>query len=101
VVRIDWARPALEDLGEIYDFVARGSPRYARLTVEKITDAAARLAHFPQLGEVLHEFPQREYRQLVVGAYRLVYREDPSHDRILVMGVIHASRDLRPLLENR
>ena len=62
---------------------------------------AARLARFPQLGEVLPEFPQLAYRQIVVGAYRLIYREDPQSNRVVVVGVIHGSRDVPPILESR
>jgi len=101
MVQVVWAEPALADLKEIYQFIARDSPRYAQITVEKITRTAARLRTFPRLGEVLAEFPARQYRQLVVGAYRLIYREDAEHGRIFIMGVIHASRNLPPLLENR
>ncbi|MHC4180069.1 MAG: type II toxin-antitoxin system RelE/ParE family toxin [Planctomycetota bacterium] len=101
MVRVEWAQPALTDLRDIHEFIARDSPRYAQLTVEKITGTAARLARFPELGEVLPEFPRLAYRQIVVGAYRLVYREDRQRDRVVVMGVIHASRDLPPILENR
>jgi len=101
MVQIAWAEPALADLNEAYDYIARDSPRYAQLTIERITEAAARLARFPHLGEVLREFPERLYRQIVVGNYRLIYREDPEHDRVLVMGVVHARRELPGDLENR
>ncbi len=101
MVRVDWAQPALDDLKEVYEFIARDSPRYAQRTVERITDVAGGLAHTPHLGEILAEFPHRGYRQFVVGSYRLIYREDPERRRVLVMGVIHASRDLPPILEGR
>jgi toxin ParE1/3/4 len=101
MVRVDWAQPALDDLREVYEFIARDSLRYAQLTVERITEVAARLAKFPQLGEVLSEFPHLSYRQMVVGTYRLIYRDDPVQHRILVMAVIHSSRDLPPILKSR
>jgi toxin ParE1/3/4 len=101
MVRVDWAQPALDDLREIYDFIARDSRRYAQREVERIRDTAKRLAMFPQLGEVLADYSELSYRQLVVGAYRLIYREDPRHNRVIVIGVIHAARDLPPILENR
>jgi plasmid stabilization system protein ParE len=56
MVRVDWAQPALDDLWEIHEFIARDSRRYAQLTIEQIVEAAGRLARFPQLGEVLSEF---------------------------------------------
>ena len=88
MVRVEWADPALADLLEIHDFIARDSSRYARATVEKITDTAAYLANSPQMGEILPKFPRQIYRQLVVGSYRLVYREDLYNNRVIVMGVI-------------
>jgi len=101
MVRVDWAQPALDDLREVYEFIARDSPRYAQLTVERITGAAEQLRRFPLLGVALPELPHLVYRQIVVGAYRLIYREDTLQDRILVMGVIHSSRDLPRAFENR
>lgn len=101
MVRVDWAQPALDDLHEIYEFIARDSPRYAQLTVERITAVASRLSTFPLLGEKLPEFPHLFYRQIVVGPYRLIYREDGGRDRIIVIGVIHSSRELAPIIENR
>jgi toxin ParE1/3/4 len=101
MVQVDWAQPALDDLQEVYEFIARDSPRYAQFTVERITDVAERLAGFPKIGQVLPEFPRLAYRQMVVGAYRLIYREDPGQNRIVVLGIIHSSRDLPPILEPR
>ncbi len=101
VHQIEWTEPALADLREVYEFIARDSPRYAQRTTERITEAAARLARFPQLGEVLPEFAHLAYRQVVIGNYRLIHREDPHRDRVLVMAVIHASRDLPPILDSR
>ena len=74
MVQVDWAQPALTDLREIHEFISRDSPRYAQLTVERITDAAAGLARFPQLGEVLPEFPRWaddsiRIKQLVIPTY--------------------------------
>jgi toxin ParE1/3/4 len=101
VVRVIWAEPAIADIEEVYRFIARDSRKYARLTIERITSAAGRLADFPELGEVLHEFAHRGYRQIVVGSYRVIYRADAERNRLLVLAVVHARRDLPPVLENR
>ena len=99
MVRIDWSLPAVNDLHEIFQYIARDSRKYARATVERITAATARLAQWPQIGEILAEFPV--YRQFIVGNYRLIYREDAANQRVLIIGVIHAGRDLPPILESR
>ncbi len=99
MVRIDWSLPAIEDLREIFQYIARDSRKYARATVERITATTVRLAKWPQMGEILPEFP--DYRQFIVGNYRLIYREDEANQRVLIIGVIHAGRDLPPILESR
>jgi plasmid stabilization system protein ParE len=71
------------------------------LTVEKLTQAAGSLGEFPELGEVLPEFAHRVYRQLTVSTYRLIYRFDVPSGRVLIMAVVHAARDLPPVLEQR
>jgi toxin ParE1/3/4 len=99
VVRVDWSITAVADLEEIYRYIARDSRRYARATVEKITRASRLLADWPEGGERLAEFPA--YRQIVVGNYRVIYREDPPNSRVIIIGVIHASRNMPPILEER
>jgi plasmid stabilization system protein ParE len=101
MVQIQWAGPAVADLLEVHDFIARDSRRYAELTIEKIQEAAKLLADFPQLGLVLPELPRSLYRQLIVGAYRVIYRFEKKRSRVLIMGVIHASRNLPPILKKR
>ena len=101
MVRLVWAQPALDDLREIHDYIARDSPSYAQRTVERITETAGRLKQFPQLGQVLYELPESGYRQFVVAPYRLIYRQDTAPARGVILGVIHASRDLPPILEDR
>jgi plasmid stabilization system protein ParE len=59
MVRIDWSIPALDDLRQVfqYIYISRDSRKYARATVERITATTARLAQWPQMGEILPEFP--------------------------------------------
>jgi toxin ParE1/3/4 len=99
MVRVEWSEPAVTDLHEIHDYIARDSRRYARATVEKITGATAMLAEWPKSGEVLREFPA--YRQIILGNYRLIYREDEANDCVLIIAVIHGARDLPPILRGR
>lgn len=101
MVQVVWSGPAVDDLREIHDYIARDSPRYARLTVERIQEAAAMLAESPRMGPILPEIPRGPYRRVRVGSYRVVYREDPPGRRVLVVGIIHGARNLPPILEER
>jgi toxin ParE1/3/4 len=101
MVQVVWAQPALDDLQEIHHYIARDSAQYAQRMVEQIIEAAGLLKQFPQLGEVLHELPESGYRQRIVKPYRLIYREESARPRVVIVAVIHASRDLPTILEER
>ena len=98
---IAWAGPALEDLRQIYLFIARDSRQYAGMMVRRIRTAVSRLGEFPQRGRVVPEFPEGPYREILVGPYRVVYRHMEDRDMVLVVAVMHGSRLLAPLLESR
>jgi addiction module RelE/StbE family toxin len=99
VVQVIWAKSALADLQSVHDYIARDSARYAQLTVERIRQAAARLQRFPMLGHFSPDLEQPQYRQLVVGSYRVIYRVDENQRRVLILAVVHASRNMPPITE--
>ena len=98
---IAWAGPALEDLRQIYLFIARDSRQYAGIMVRRIRTAVSRLGDFPQRGRVVPEFPDGPYREVLVGQYRVVYHHLEDRDMVLVLAVVHGSRLLPPLIESR
>ena len=60
---------ALNDLHYIYGFIAKDSPRYAQIQVERIQGAVSKLADFPFMGRQVPEFPHLPYREVLVGNY--------------------------------
>lgn len=101
MVQVIWTLPAAEDLRSIHDYIAQDSARYARIMIERLQKASRFLTKFPEMGQVVHEFADRDYREHVVGIYRLIYRHEPDHQRIVIMGVIHGRRDLERAMEGR
>ena len=97
MVQIKWTKRALNDLWEIYEFIARDSPRYAQIQVEKIQKAVSNLAVFPSLGRQVPEFPHLPYREVLVGNYRVIYREEEKRRQVLVMSVVHGRQLLEEL----
>ena len=90
MVQIKWTNRALNDLREIHEFIAKDSPRYAQIQIEKIQKAVSNLAVFPSLGRQVPEFSHLPYREVLVGNYRVLYREEEK--RVLVMSVVHGRR---------
>ena len=67
-MKIVWTEPAVEDLHELHDFIARDSEAYASRFVERIISAAERLADHPRLGRAVPEANRAEVRELLFQA---------------------------------
>ena len=69
-----WSPQAVRDLEGIREFIALDSPRYADLTVRRVVAAVERLKQFPESGRMVPERKAQDIREVIVGAYRVVYR---------------------------
>ena len=73
-VKLIWTPGAVRDLEQIHAYVAADSPRYADVVAARIVEAFERLVDFPQSGRVVPELGRGDVRELIHGAYRLVYQ---------------------------
>jgi addiction module RelE/StbE family toxin len=94
VVQIKWTKRALDDLHEIYKFIAKDSTRFAQIQVERIQEAVSNLAHFPSMGRQLPEFPHLPYHEVLVDNYRVLYRVEEQR-QVIIMSVVHGRRLLK------
>jgi toxin ParE1/3/4 len=90
VRRRDEAREQLED---IWLYIARDNDAAADRLLDRIEAALFDLAHRPMMGRSRPELAP-ELRSFVVGNYVLFYR--PLFDGILLIAVLHGSRDIGP-----
>jgi toxin ParE1/3/4 len=95
VVQVVWTEPALADLQEIHDYIAEDSPRNAEAMVLQLQAAVLRLADFPLSGRAVPELVPSEYREVISGSYRIIYRYIPDQDTVLINAVYHGRRRLR------
>ncbi len=92
MTRLVWTRPALTDVREIRAYVARDSPRYGRVVVERLFAAVDRLREHPLSGRVVPELGQPTLREVIEPPYRIVYRV--RADVLEVLAVVHSARPL-------
>jgi addiction module RelE/StbE family toxin len=90
VSRIRWTEQAVGDVRAIRQYIERDSPRYGRLVAERLIEATARLQAFPQSGRIVPELNRDDVREIIVGAYRIVYRLEPQ--AVTVLTVFRSSR---------
>ena len=67
--------------------------------VRRIRVEVARLERFPELGRIVPEYDDPGIRELIVGAYRVVYRYHEEQNLVRVVGVVHSSRLLPSVLD--
>lgn len=88
-MRISWTVPALRDVEEIEDFVARESPAAAyRLVTDILDRTQLLLSENPNLGRPGRVVGTREL-VLPRTRYIIVYR---LHDHVEILAVIHGAR---------
>ena len=94
MVHIVWTELSIQDLREIFDFIAADSNRYAIITVDKIYKRALSIAASPYIGRVVPEIEEMTIREIIVGTYRVIYRIK-NEEQVDILRVYHSARLLR------
>jgi len=100
--RVEWAEVARKDLFGIVDDLVARSPDAALSTLDRLQRRADSLKTAPGRGRLVPELERlqvRQYRELVVSPYRLIYRI--SESAVLVLGVFDSRRNLEDILLER
>ena len=101
--KVDWQPQARDDLESIADYIATDSYERAIEIVARLNTKAQTLVELTERGRVVPEMLElgkRDYRELVVSPWRLIYRLEGT-DRVTVCAVLDARRDLGQLLLDR
>lgn len=72
--------------------MGRTSPHYGALTAARLIQAMDRIRQFPESGRIVPEVNRREIREVIFGAFRVVYRFRADLDVAEVLTVFRATR---------
>jgi toxin ParE1/3/4 len=92
-VRIEWSPLALERVEDIAQYIAQDDPQAAHRWVVELFDTVDRLADFPGSGRVVPELGVARIREVIFGAYRVIYS---LRDQVQILSVRRGSQLLRP-----
>lgn len=90
-MRVLWAGPALRELEESLDYIARENPEAADRLGHKVHGAVGRLARFPDLGRMVPEIEDPFLREIIEPPFRVIYER--QEDVIRVLAVLRFERD--------
>jgi plasmid stabilization system protein ParE len=92
--QVVWAPSALEDIEQVAQFIARDSADQAALFVGRLIEVTDRLGSIPLSGRIIPEIGHPDCREIIYGAYRIMYRV--QGEDVWITGVVHGARDWNP-----
>lgn len=93
-MKVHWTEAALGHLTAIHGYIAQDSEVYARRMVDRLTSRSKQIRQFPRSGRMVPEYHDPDVREVIEGAYRIIYRILP--EQIDVVAVVHPARLFPP-----
>jgi addiction module RelE/StbE family toxin len=90
-VKVEWSPLALDRVTEIARTIAKENPGAAERWVNELFDSVERLVDFPESGRVVPEVGVRRIREVIFGAYRVIYS---VKDKVEILTVRRGSQEL-------
>jgi toxin ParE1/3/4 len=87
---------ALDDLADIWTYIAADKPGAADRTTRDLLTLFARTADHPHMGRAVEEIGEG-MRVLPKGSYLLIYRLSPAEEISELVRVVHGAQDWRAL----
>lgn len=91
-MKVEWSPLALERVEDIARYIAQDNPGAAVRWVTELFDTVERLADFPESGRVVPEVGIARIREVIFGAYRVIYS---VKDKVEVLTVRRGNQLLR------
>lgn len=88
-MKVEWSPLALDCVSEIAHYIAKDNLDAAERWVNELFDSVERLADFPESGRTVPEVGIRRIRELIFGAYRVIYNVE---DKVQILTVRRGSR---------
>jgi toxin ParE1/3/4 len=95
-MKIAWSPLAVDRASEIAGYIAEDNPTAAENWVKAVFTKVARLESFPESGRIVPEIDNPNFREIVYGNYRIIYRVEGK--RVSVLTIRHV-RQVLPVEE--
>ena len=89
---ITWSPLAIDRASEIADYIALDKPLAAEKWINTIFSKVEDLGLSPEIGRVVPEINNRQFRELIYGNYRIIYRVE--RDQVSILTIRHGKQIL-------
>ena len=84
-MKIIWSPLAVDRAAEIAEYISRDNPTAAKKWVDTVFSKVEQLKSFPESGRIVPEINSKDFRELIYGNYRIVYRVEKRQVSILTI----------------
>ena len=95
-MRIIWSPLAVDRASEIFDYIAQDKPSAAEKWINTVFSKVEQLKSSPEIGRIVPEIFDNQFRELIYGNYRIIYRIEKKQISILT---IRHGRQILPINE--
>ena len=84
-MKIIWSPLAIERASEIAEYIAQDKPSAAEKWINTVFSKVEHLKTSPEIGRIVPEIPNDQFRELIYGNYRIIYRIENKQISILTI----------------
>jgi len=84
-MKIIWSPLAIDRASEITEYIARDKPSAAKKWINMVFSKVEQLKSSPEIGRVVPEIRNDQFRELTYGNYRIIYRIEKTQISILTI----------------
>ena len=84
-MKILWAPLAIDRASEIAEYIAQDKPSAAAKWINTVFSKVEQLKSAPEIGRFVPEIQNNQFRELIYGNYRIIYRIEKKQISILTI----------------
>ena len=95
-MKIVWSPLAVDRASEIAGYIAQDKPSAAEKWIHTVFSKVERLKSSPEIGRIVPDISNKQFRELIYGNYRIIYRIEKKQISILT---IRHGKQILPIQE--
>jgi toxin ParE1/3/4 len=84
-MKIIWSPLAVDGASEIAEYIARDKPSAADKWINTVFSKVKQLESSPEIGRIVPEIGNNQFREMIYGNYRIIYRVEKKQISILTV----------------
>ena len=86
-MKIIWSPLAIDRASEIADYISQDKPSVAEKWIDTVFSKVEQLKSSPEIGRVVPETKNEQFREIIYGNYRIIYRIEKNKYLFLQFGM--------------